>query len=515
MSLDKYQQKRDFNKTAEPRGAFSSDVEGRKYLIQKHAARSLHYDFRLQVGGALKSWAVPKGPSLNPKVKRLAVETEDHPLEYGEFEGTIPPDNYGAGTVMLWDTGEWEPIARAEKALTAGKLEFELHGERLQGRWVLVRMKGGGRTGKEWLLIKEEDEYAVDDVDPTEEFTSSVITARSMDDIAGAETQATKQQPKASSASTKTKTKTKNAEKAIAVDPGKVAGVALSNPDKVLYDEMGITKQSLAEYYAAVSEWMLPYVKGRPLTLVRCPQGSERHCFYQKHLGDAFDDAVHPVEIEEKNCKSTYAYVDSVAGLIGLVQMGTLEIHSWGSRIDELEKPDNLVFDLDPDQGVSWNQVKQAAGELRYLLQELGLESFLRASGGKGLHLVVPVMRRRDWEETKLFCKAVAEHMTREYPDRYVATMSKAKRKNKIFIDYLRNSRGATSICNYSTRSKPCAPVATPLGWHELEQLESAQVYRVDNLLSRLETIGDDPWESYHGLRQSITEKAIRQLTLH
>lgn len=299
------------------------------------------------------------------------------------------------------------------------------------------------------------------------------------------------------------------------VEWGKVAGVTLSHPEKVLYEAMGITKQDLAEYYAAVAEFMLPYVKERALTLVRCPQGRERHCFYQKHLGDAFDDSVHSIEIAEKKGKGTYAYIDNLAGLVGLVQMGTLEIHAWGGRIDQLEKPDHLVFDLDPDEGVNWAQVKQAAMELRQLLQDLGLESFLRVTGGKGLHLVVPVTRRRDWEETRMFCKAVAEHLAREYPDRYVATMSKAKRKNKIFIDYLRNSRGATSICNYSTRSKAGAPVAVPLYWQELDDLASAQVYKVGNLLKRLNALKEDPWENFHRLRQSISDKALRQLALH
>ncbi len=300
--------------------------------------------------------------------------------------------------------------------------------------------------------------------------------------------------------------------------PVEVAGITLSHPEKLLYGQSEISKMDLASYYADMGEFILPFIANRPLTLVRCPQGHNRHCFFQKHLGDSFDDAIRPVQITEKSGRSgkstsaTYAYVKDVPGLIALVQMGTLEIHAWGSRIDQLEKPDTLVFDLDPDQGLAWSEVKRAAIEVRGFLAELGLEAFVRTSGGKGLHVVIPIVRRHTWDEAKAFCKAVAQKLAQTHPRKYVATASKARRKNRIFIDYLRNSRGATSICCYSTRSKPAAPVATPLAWDELEALSSPQEYCVENIRERIDSLGQDPWANYFGLRQGITRKMIDSL---
>lgn len=881
MGLDTYHQKRDFSKTPEPKGSRpkSSNVNGRGFVIQKHAARALHYDFRLEMDGVLKSWAVPKGPSLDPKDKRLAMETEDHPKDYANFEGVIPKPNYGAGTVMLWDAGEWQPEGDPNKGLAVGKLNFVLRGKRLNGHWSLVKMKGGKRTGKsghagkEWLLVKQKDEFADSAADPTAEFTESVTTGRSMKRIAqDGGVKSTGKKPRAKSSagrsasktgSTKSKTgdKEKPAKKAAAIDSalddmqqpeggkpsprqavsatksrlkklagavektfpknltpqlatlyktvpesddwlheikfdgyrllalknreislitrngndwtakfptlaqamkrlpeciidgelvyldshgvssfgglqrilktgdtanlafytfdlpylqgydltkvpllerkklladiilqldqpqikysdhiqgagadvfrqacrhqlegivskkadspyqstrakswrkikcgkrqefvivgftepggsragfgalllgyyegnklryaGKVgtgfnnvqlrdmrkkldslerdksplsekiadkkihwvkpqlvgeveftewtrdnhlrhpsfialrldkparqivreipidAGIeqkqpapvaTVSNPDKILYEKAGITKQALADYYQFIAPFMLPYIQRRPLTLVRCPHGHSRHCFFQKHLNENAGKWLKPVAIAEKSGTSNYPYLSDAKGLNDLVQLGTLEIHAWGSTIDNVEKPDVLVFDLDPDEGVSWDELKLAAVELREYLQQLGLKSFVRTSGGKGLHVVVPVKPTQQWDDAKAFCKAVAQKMAHNQPKRYVAVMSKAKRKNKIFVDYLRNGRGATAICNYSTRGKPYAPVATPLEWNELIELESAQAYRLDNVRERMDSLRKDPWEGFFNTKQAVTKKVLGKI---
>ncbi len=234
-----------------------------------------------------------------------------------------------------------------------------------------------------------------------------------------------------------------------------LAGVRLSHPDKLLYSEPPLTKRELAEYYLAVAEQMLPHVAGRPLAIVRCPAGQGRSCFFQKHLGEGPPEQLGKVDVSTSGKPEYHLTIDDAAGLVALVQLGALEIHVWGARVDQLEKPDRLVFDLDPDPAVEWAEVVAAAKEIRTLLADFDLKSFVKTTGGKGLHLVVPIQPRADWDLAKAFCKAVADAAVRAAPERYVATMSKAARKGKIFIDYLRNARGATSVAPYSTRNRP------------------------------------------------------------
>jgi bifunctional non-homologous end joining protein LigD len=284
-----------------------------------------------------------------------------------------------------------------------------------------------------------------------------------------------------------------------------VAGVPLTNPDRVLYAEQSITKLDLAKYYERIADWILPYVVGRPLTLVRCPEGYTGECFFQKHLTGSLPDAVRGVIVPVKGKREQYVAVDDIAGVVALVQMGVLEIHPWPAREDQLERPDQIVFDLDPGEGVEWTAVVAAAKEVRERLEAVGLTSFVRLSGGKGLHVVVPLARRNTWDELKQFAKSVADTMTREAPDRYIATMSKAKRRGKVFVDYLRNQRGATAIASYSTRRRAGAPVATPLAWDELSARIRPDKYNIVNLPKRLDKLTTDPWEGFFSPRQSIT----------
>jgi bifunctional non-homologous end joining protein LigD len=288
-----------------------------------------------------------------------------------------------------------------------------------------------------------------------------------------------------------------------------VAGVPLSNPDRILYPEHGFTKQRLAEYYVRIADWILPHVVDRPLTLVRCPEGYKGECFFQKHLTGSLPDAVRGVMVPVKGKREEYVAVDDIAGVVALVQMGVLEIHPWPAREDQLEKPDRIVFDLDPGEGVEWNAVVGGAKETRDRLESVGLTSYLRTSGGKGLHVVVPLARRNTWEELKQFAKSVADTMTREAPDRYLATMSKAKRRGKVFVDYLRNQRGATAIASFSTRARAGAPVAVPLAWNELSTRIKPDMYNIENLPNRLDKLAADPWEDFFSSRQSITRKMI------
>ncbi|WP_437223058.1 DNA ligase D [Planctomicrobium sp. SH661] len=842
MNLTAYQKKRNFRKTKEPSGGRGKARRGKLlYVIQKHAASHLHYDFRLELNGTLKSWAVPKGPSLDPHRKQLAVHVEDHPVAYGDFEGTIPKGEYGGGTVMVWDQGWWEPLGDPERDYHAGKLKFIVHGKKLKGGWTLVRMGGkAGEDGKNWLLIKERDEQARDqaDLDILEKKPQSVLTSRSLEAIANEESTGSQKKSATRSRSKSTTTKlpeslppqlatlvttapsgetwlhemkfdgyrllafaetddvrliTRNgndwtskfphvrkgveelglsgtildgeivmlrndgipdfqllqnaikakgdqdftyyvfdmpffdgedlrqkslverkellqdllarhspdndgmvrysehvlgkgkefadlschhqmegiiskridspyesgrtrtwvktkchhrqefviggytrpsgsrtgfgalllgyyedqklrycgrvgtgfseaslkemtrqlrshqqeecpfskrppalrnlaawvepvlvaevefsewtdddqlrhasfqglrqdkeptsirkekpvSSKEVAVATEKkarrasgnrtsskaksgsieVAGVAISSPDRVVFPEPAITKGELAQFYVDIAEWILPHVVDRPLSLVRCPEGLGGECFYQKHFSGRLPEGVSTVPIKEKNKTDDYPVVKEISGVVSLIQNGVLEIHPWGSRVDKLESPDRIVFDLDPGEGTSWKQILNGTAEIRSRLEDLGLTSFLRTSGGKGLHVVVPLARRSSWDDVKSFAHGIASAMAKDDPKSYTDVMSKAGRKNRIFIDYLRNGRGSTAIASYSTRARTGAPVATPLRWDELTPSLQPNGYTVANLRQRLRSLKADPWEDFFSVQQVLTKK--------
>jgi bifunctional non-homologous end joining protein LigD len=803
MVLETYRSKRDFTRTREPEG-LASLPPGRRFVIQKHDARRMHYDFRLELDGVLKSWAVPKGPPEKPGDRRLAVHVEDHPIDYGDFEGTIPEGEYGAGTVLVWDQGLWEPEGDAAAQYAKGKLRFCLKGQRLHGCWTLVRM-GGEAAGKDrsnWLLIRRGEGEADD---PYAEPERSVLSGRTLEEIAtggamrgeplgqdgppperlepqlarlvehpprgddwlfeikfdGYRILARREAETVRLLSRNGKdwterfrpiadavaalpfhdgwldgevailrpdgtTSFQDLQKAISegrrgelvylafdllhldgrdlrglplaerkaalqsllgeadnrpspvrfsdhlrgqgeafyrqacglglegviakradcpyragrgddwrkikclmrqelvvggftepagsrqdlgallvghrdgdgglryagkvgtglddrtlkdlrrrldgllqdeapfVDPPRgmkgvhwtrpalvaevaftgwtadgrlrhpsyqglredkdpaevtleraapaaaaVAAVGLSNPDKVLYPDQGLTKRGLSDYYAAVAERMLPEVLDRPLMLMRCPQGRDGHCFFQKHAPDEIPAGLVGVDVSESGEQvERYLALAEAAGLAALVQLGVLEIHLWGARRDRLERPDRMVFDLDPAEGLDWKLVVAAAREVRALLEdELGLRTFLRTTGGKGLHLVVPLDRRQGWDEVKGFSRAVAERLAREAPDRYTATLSKRARKGRIFIDYLRNGRGSTAIASYSTRARPGATVATPIAWDELSPRLRPDRFTSETVPRRLARQDADPWEDIGSVRQSLTKK--------
>ena len=844
MTLESYQEKRRFHRTPEPAGKLEPTAEGNLYIVQKHAARQLHYDLRLELDGVLKSWAVPKGPSLKPGEKRLAVHVEDHPIEYGSFEGKIPEGEYGAGTVMIWDRGTWEPEGDPRQGHAKGDLKFKLHGEKLKGSWVLARMKGkaGGEEGRNWLLIKKHDASAISESEPepVENMERSVASGRTMQEISSQNDRARidpsglsgarrADQPEFIHLQTATpvgkppegenwlheikydgyrilckirggqawlfsrnekdwtdrfgqiaeaaaripvesafldgeiavvdergrtdfqaiqnalqgiksgrlvyfvfdipfcdgydlsdtplierkelllkkilppgasdaespvryadhiqgqgaqvfrsacglglegivskladsryeKRRSKNWQKVKCLmrqelliagftEPGgsragfgalllgyygpqggliyagkvgtgfndqtlqtlsdrlremeteeppfidpptgyeakgvhwtrpelvaevefsawtedgvlrhpafkglredknpkdvvreyiggpgtegggrteddgrgtddggrrtRVGGrrsVALSNPGKMFYPEIGVTKQALAEYYSDIADWVMPHLAGRPLTLVRCPEGREGQCFFQKHLGESAPEVLRSIEVMEKDAKVHYSVADDIEGVIALVQMGALEIHVWGSREDRLEQPDMMIFDLDPAPEVEWAAMIKAARLMRERLSNLGLDSFVKTTGGKGLHVVVPLAPKAGWETVKAFSKAVAESIVRENPQGYIATMSREKRRGKIFIDYLRNGRGATSIAAYSTRNRPGAPISTPVAWDELTADLKPDSYDIRNIRERLIRLRDDPWTGYFSARQEITEQMKARL---
>jgi bifunctional non-homologous end joining protein LigD len=280
-----------------------------------------------------------------------------------------------------------------------------------------------------------------------------------------------------------------------------LAGVRLTHPEKVLYPEQGITKGELADYYLAVARWMLPHVARRPITLVRCPAGQEQKCFYQRHAGSGVPPQLKPVNIP--GFDEPYLYIEDESGLVAMVQMGVLEVHPWGVTVEEPNRPDRMIFDLDPDESLGFADVVQAALEVRARLEAAGLKSFAKTTGGKGLHVVVPIDARTDWQAVKAFAKGFSEAMADDRPERYLIRMSKAERQGRIFIDYLRNDPTSTAVGPYSTRSRPGAPVATPLDWSEVTEKLDPRAFTIGTVPARL-AAGGDPWSELLTLRQAL-----------
>lgn len=485
--LRRYRSMRNFRKTPEPRGERVSGT-GHSFVVQKHAARNLHYDFRLELDGVLLSWAVPKGPSLRVADKRLAMRTEDHPLEYAKFEGVIPKGEYGGGTVIVWDRGTWTPIGDPKEGVKKGSLTFTLDGEKLSGRWHLVRTKRGGKEA--WLLFKGRDEAANEDTSIIEQAPNSVVSGKSIEAVAAKPT--------------RTWHSNRSAPDAVApiIDLVKrlPTAVKLTNLEKVLYPEQGLTKAALIAYYAAAADRMLPLVAHRPLALLRCPDGRAK-CFFQKHA-----DVGTPKVVGRH---AEYVSVADRDGLIALAQMGVLEVHVWGCHDDAIEKPDMLVLDLDPDPAVSSEQLAVGAFRVRDLLDDLGLVSFVKTTGGKGLHVCAPVRRRIDWETFKAFSKAVAQRMMDTWPLEYVVNMAKRERRGKIFIDYLRNGRGATAVAAYSTRAREGATVSAPITWNELQNGVRPSAFTVTTMPLRMKS---DPWKGILDVDQAITKAMLAKV---
>lgn len=480
-NLKTYNEKRDFDRTKEPQGMPAKEGPGPlRFVVQHHVASRDHFDFRLEWDGTMKSWAVPKGPSYNSKDKRLAVQVEDHPLDYRNFEGTIPKGQYGGGVVMIWDEGEWHPEGDAGEGLADGSLKFILDGSRLRGKWALVRMTPRpGEKNVNWLLIKEKDEF--ENAYDVAEFTTSVRTGRTMSGIEKETEAPDMPQEKASNESTE--------------------GVTITSPDKVLFEASGITKGDVAQYYRQVSARMMPYLERRIISEVRCPKGIETACFFKKHPSGK-GQGIATVDVpSDGGGTEEYYYITGAEGLIAEVQMNTLEFHTWGSRVDTLEKPDIMVFDLDPDEGMDLDQIRRGVRDLKSILDQLSLTSYLKTSGGKGYHIVIPFKPSAGWGKFHDFAQNIAKTMEAMWPDRYTSNVRKNKRNNRIFIDWMRNGRGATSVAPYSVRARDSAPVSMPIAWAELDAIGPKDI-TMDAALERLSRA--DPWEDFFRQEQEF-----------
>ncbi len=457
-SLSRYNSKRDFSKTMEPKGKVSKFKSKRlKFVIQHHLARRDHYDLRLEYDGVYVSFAVPKGPSFNTKDKRLAVKVEDHPLSYGNFEGIIPKGEYGGGTVMLFDKGYWKPLKDENIDFDNGPVKFFLNGERVKGGYSLVRFKDDN-----WLLIKEKDEYVSNS--KISKFKTSIKTGRTMDEITN-----------------------NRSKKNIDLD------IEITNSDKIIFKNNKVTKGDIASYYKLVGNRMMSFLDNRLISTIRCPDGYKGEKFFMKHLNSGSKD-LGKKKIRNKDDQfSDYYYVKNVNGLLSEVQMNSFEFHIWGSLQNKVRKPDILVFDLDPDEGLSLKKVRDGVRDLKKILDGLGLKSYLKTSGGKGYHIYVP-LSMSSWSKSESIAKDISDILVMNFPNKYTTNMRKDKRKGKIFIDYFRNKMGATSVCPYSLRLKSKPTVSCPIFWSELDKIKPDGI-TLNNINERLKL--RNPWYDF------------------
>jgi bifunctional non-homologous end joining protein LigD len=568
--LSHYQAKRDFSQTAEPSGKnIVASAKVRRYIIQKHAATRLHYDFRLELDGVLKSWAVTKGPSIDPHDKRLAVEVEDHPLDYGDFEGAIPRGQYGGGSVQLWDRGYWLPEERdPAAAIRKGELKFVVEGERLHGGWVLVRIKNRriGDKKNNWLLIKHRDEFARDDDGGALLAEDrSVASGRRMADIAEGKGRRPKPfilatrhkaspnaiwnsnrgsaaelraagalSAKPSPKSTRSKAvsekcngvtanpvqkeprfETAGSPKLKIGGSASVMGIGISHPDKPMWPEAGdgrpVTKLDLAQYYEVVGAWMIDHIKGRPCSIVRAPDGIGGEHFFQRHGMQGRLKTLKLVSVSGDH--QPYLQIDSVEGLISVAQIAALELHPWNCEPGAPEVPGRLIFDFDPAPDLNFNAVVKGARELRDRLETLGLISFCKTTGGKGLHVVTPLSRSKkgklEWPLAKAFAHEVVKQMAADSPNLYLTTMAKKDRSGKIFLDYLRNDRTATAVAVLSTRARAGAMVSMPLDWTQVRTGLNPKRFTIRTTPTLLAK--SKAWKDYGDSERSL-ETAIKKL---
>lgn len=509
-SIERYNSKRAFDVTSEPLGQKKAGATNAPmFVVQKHAARraGLHWDFRLEHDGVLWSWAIPKGPSLDPADKRMAIHVEDHPIDYADFEGSIPAGEYGGGDVETWDRGTWEPLADPEDGMRRGELRFVLTGRRLNGRFTLARLhRRDPRKQDAWFLIKGHDDEAREGMTaPTIEQQLPAYSATRIVKPKGKSAGTTPAITRAVKPQSKPATPEPGAVRiVIAKSPkratAEVAGVEVTHPDRELWP--GVTKRNLAEYWEAVAERALPGIAHRPLAVLRAPEGVGKEQFFQKnghgHL---------PLEIREGSVSgSPYLAIDDASGLVGLAQMSAIELHPWGASEKDPLHPDWLVFDLDPGEGVPFAEVVKAAHDVRNRLKRLRLAAFCRTTGGKGLHVAVPLRPKADWDTAKRFCRAFAELMGAEQPERYLAHLKIADRRGRILVDWLRNGMGATAVSSYCPRARPGATVATPLAWSEVKPELTPSSFTVQTVPSRISRQKVDPWREFFELEQTLPD---------
>lgn len=518
VSLETYWKKRDFGKTKEPKGRVERHEGKAKFVIHEHHASILHFDLRLEIGGVLKSWSVPKGPTLDPSIKRLAVEVEDHPLAYASFNGTIPEGQYGAGRSLIYDEGtvsfhEPDPL----KAWEAGRLGFTLSGEKLKGDFALVRMRRG--KGKpQWLLMKKADTQAqagwqLELVEPDERF-SPEQSAKGRKQTSSRHGSA---KSSASGKSLKRKVRSEKPGKLMSVNEflklEKLEGdiwlnvgrtpVEVTNLEKLYWPKEKISKGELIGYYLEIGKVIMPYLKDRPCVLKRYPNGLADDGFFQHDVKAA--PALLKTELltNEVGRKLNYAVYTNLASLIYLVNLGTIGQHPWLSRVGSLETPDFIAFDLDP-KGAPFGNVLKVALVMKEVLDEIGIQAFVKTSGSSGLHVFVSVSKGYAFEEAMKWAKGVSEEVARRAPK--IATVKRSiseRQKNQVYVDYQQNARGKTIASPYTVRPKPKATVSAPVSWKEVESGFKLTDFTLQTMPERINKIGD-LWAGMNRAKQRL-----------
>jgi bifunctional non-homologous end joining protein LigD len=498
MALNKYRDKRDFAKTPEPPPIPKRESKGHQpiFVVQEHHASRLHYDFRLEADGVLKSWAVPKGPSTDPAQKRLAVQVEDHPLAYATFTGTIPEGQYGAGAVSIWDQGTYDNLLAVKpvpqtvtEGIDAGHLEFALHGKKLRGQFALIRMQGKGRGKEHWLLMKMQDAFAY----PGER------VAGNMQETEGTHSGTSHARPPA-------RTQVRTRTRALRTSEPPEDGITYTHPEKLMYPEAGITKGDVVDFYRRMAPRLLPHLRDRPATLERLPEGlsgSDAPHFWQKRTPDYYPDWIKRVELpSERGEVVPYVLVNDAPTLLFLVNQGTLTFHVGFSRIASLDWPDFVLFDLDPGQA-SFTDAMAVAKALHAVLHDDGRQGFVKTSGKTGLHVFVPWERQTDYDEARAWTLGMAQRVVNALPDQATIERSKAKRGKRVYVDVMQNAKGHHAVPPYVLRAVPGAPVSTPLRWQELTPTLDPKGYNLKTIFQRLARQQRDPMAGLLGVLRS------------
>ncbi|PWN02881.1 ATP-dependent DNA ligase [Nocardioides silvaticus] len=519
--LAKYRRMRDFRRTPEPAGEAASDGDGaRRFVVQRHRASRLHYDLRFEIDGVLVSWAVPKGPTLDPETKRMAVHVEDHPIEYLHFEGVIPSGEYGGGDVIVWDTGTWEPAKTDAPAaqLADGELHAEMHGEKLRGRLVLVRRGGsdGDADKEQWLLLHKHDEHAVDGWDP-EDHPRSVLTGRTNDEV--------KEDP---DRIWKSGAPAADAEETLLPDPVPDEAIAaleemgkqgtwevfgrelkVTNLDKVLFPgDPPVTKRELLAYVARTAPVAVPYLEGRAINLNRFPDGADTKGFWHKELPAHAPDWLPRWDNPEadKGETKTYLVVDEPAALLWAANFGALEWHPWTSRTSAMHEPTYALIDLDPGEKTTWDQLLDLARLHRTALDHLGVLGRAKVTGKRGIQIWIPIRPGYTFDETRAWTEKLSKTVGKVLPDLVSWKWEKKERKGLARLDYTQNAINKTLVAPYSTRPAAEAPVSVPIGWAELDDPDlRPDRWTIRTVLDRLEERGD-PFQALLGVEQDLPE---------
>jgi bifunctional non-homologous end joining protein LigD len=519
--LSAYRSKRDFTRTPEPAGDAATAGTVGRFVVQRHRARRLHYDLRFEIDGVLVSWAVPKGPTLDPTVRRLAVHVEDHPIEYLHFEGVIPEGEYGGGDVIVWDTGTWEPVHTDDPraAVASGELHAEVHGDKLRGRLVLVRRDSDGRTdgeSEEWMLLHKRDRHAVDGWEP-EEHPASVLSGRSNDEVKADPDRMWRSDAPPAEASVSLQPEALPDE---AIDELEALGkqgtwevfgrkLRVTNLDKVLFPgDPPVTKREFLAYAARIAPVSLPYLQGRALNLHRYPDGADRKGFWHKQLPGHAPDWIEGWDNPEadEGETTTYAVADEPATLVWAANFGALEWHPWTSRTESMHEPTYALVDLDPGERTSWDDLLVLARLHRTALDHVGVTARAKVTGRRGIQIWIPIVAGYTFDDTRAWVETLSRTVGKVMPDLVSWKWEVKDRKGLARLDYTQNAINKTLVAPYSTRPAAGAPVSVPIDWDELDDPDlRPDRWTIRTVLDRLDSHGD-PFRALLGAAQELPE---------